>query len=144
VVCGTLSELKDEGPVLTARMKVEQGEFEVQPDFVIDCTGLNAEVSEHQVLRDLLELGGARRNPLGRMDVKSNFELIGADSGMGRVYVTGAAALGGPFPGVDTFLGLQIAAQEVVDDIAERGHCRKMGPVSSTTEWLRWATGRQL
>lgn len=144
VVCGTLSELKDEGPALTARMKVEQGEFEVQPDFVIDCTGLNAEVSEHQVLRDLLELGGARRNPLGRMDVKRNFELIGTESGIGRVYVTGAAALGGPFPGVDTFLGLQIAAQEVVDDIADRGHCRKLGPLGSTTEWLRWATGRQL
>lgn len=144
VVCGTLSELRDDGPVLTARMKVEQGEFEVQPDFVIDCTGLNAEVSEHQVLRDLLELGGARRNPLGRMDVKRSFELIGTESGMGRVYLTGAAALGGPFPGVDTFLGLQIAAQEVVDDIAKRGHCRKLGPLSSTSEWLRWATGRQL
>ncbi|MET0238011.1 MAG: hypothetical protein ABW224_25450 [Kibdelosporangium sp.] len=144
VVCGTLSQLRDEGDVLTARMKVQQGEFEVQPDFVIDCTGLNADVSEHQVLRDLLEHGGARLNPLGRMDVKKSFELIGADSGPGRAYVTGAMALGGPFPGVDTFLGLQIAAQEVVDDIAKRGHCRLLGPVRSTLEWLRWATGRQL
>jgi hypothetical protein len=141
-VCGTLVELRD-GPVLTARMKVERGEFEVQPDFVIDCTGLNAEVSAHQVLRDLLEHGGARLNPLGRMDVTGSFELIGSDSGPGCVYVTGAMALGGPFPGVDTFLGLQIAALEVADDIARRGHCRRLGPVSSTVEWLRWATGRQ-
>ena len=144
VVCGRLSELRDDGAALTARMRVAQGEFEVRPDYVIDCTGLNAEVSGHQVLRDLLEHGGARLNPLGRMDVKHSFELIGADSGMGSVYLTGAAALGGPFPGVDTFLGLQIAAQEVVDDIARRGHCRRLGPVSSTFEWLRWATGRQL
>lgn len=143
-VCGTISELRDEGPTLTARMTVEQGEFEVQPDFVIDCTGLEADVSEHQVLRDLLEHGGAQLNPLGRMDVKRSFDLTGAENGMGRVYVTGAAALGGPFPGVDTFLGLQIAAQEVVDDIAKRGHCRRLGPVRSTLEWLRWATGRQL
>jgi hypothetical protein len=144
VVCGTLSELRAEGTALVARMTVEQGEFEVRPDYVIDCTGLNAEVSAHQVLRDLLEHGGAQLNPLGRMDVKRSFELIGTESGMGRVYLTGAAALGGPFPGVDTFLGLQIAAQEVVDDIAKRGHCRRMGPFSSTVEWLRWATNRQL
>lgn len=144
VVCGKLSELRDEGAALTARMKVAQGEFEVRPDFVIDCTGLNAEVSEHQVLNDLLVYGGARRNPLGRMEVKRSFELAGAESGMGRVYVTGAAALGGPFPGVDTFLGLQIAAQEVVDDIAKRGHCRRLGPARSTLEWLRWAAGRQI
>ena len=143
-VCGTISELRDDDATLTARMKVEQGEFEVQPDFVIDCTGLNADVSGHQVLRDLLEHGGAQLNMLGRMDVKRSFELIGAESGVGRVYVTGAAALGGPFPGVDTFLGLQIAAQEVVDDIASRGYCRRLGPVKSTLEWLRWATGRQL
>lgn len=143
-VCGTISDLQDTGPKLTARMRVEQGEFEVEPDFVIDCTGLNAEVTEHQVLRDLLVHGGAQLNPLGRMDVKGSFELIGADSGPGRVYVTGAASLGGPFPGVDTFLGLQIAAQEVVDDIARRGHCRHLGPIASTLEWLRWATGRQV
>ncbi|MEU5259210.1 hypothetical protein [Amycolatopsis sp. NPDC021455] len=143
-VCGTLAELQDDGETLTARMKVAQGEFEIEPDFVIDCTGLNADVSGHQVLRDLLQHGGARRNPLGGMDVKRSFELIGAQSGVGRVYVTGAAALGGPFPGVDTFLGLQIAAQEVVDDIAGRGFCRKLGPVTSTFEWLRWAAGRRI
>jgi len=58
------------------------------------------------------------------------------------IYASGATTLGGYFPGVDTFLGLQIAAQEIVDDLARRGFCRRLGPVSSTRQWLRWAQGR--
>jgi hypothetical protein len=60
------------------------------------------------------------------------------------VYVTGAAAFGGYFPGVDTFLGLQISAQEVVDDIARRGYADRMGPLRSTVRWLKWAANRQI
>jgi hypothetical protein len=45
---------------------------------------------------------------------------------------------------VDTFLGLQIAAQEIVDDLARRGHCRRMNPISSLAGWLRWTTGRPI
>jgi hypothetical protein len=44
---------------------------------------------------------------------------------------------------VDTFLGLQIAAQEITDDLARRGFCPKIGPVRSTAQWLRWARNRQ-
>ncbi|WP_117215152.1 hypothetical protein [Allorhizocola rhizosphaerae] len=116
----------------------------VRADYVIDCTGLIGEVEEHHVLRDLLEHGGAARNPLGRLDVDQRFRLRGAENGDGRVYVTGAAAYGGYFPGVDTFLGLQIAAQEIVDDLAERRHCRYFGPLRSFAEWLKWLTGRQI
>lgn len=111
---------------------------EVVADAVIDCTGLNADVRGHRVLADLLDHGGARRNVLDRMDVAPSFELRGAASGMGRIYVTGAAALGGYFPGVDTFLGLQLAAQDVVGDVAARGHCRTLGPVRSIRQWVRW------
>ena len=109
---------------------------------MIDCTGLEADIAEHRVLADLLEHSGAGRNPLGRLDVERSFELRGAASGSGVIYASGATTLGGYFPGVDTFLGLQIAAQEIVDDLARRGFCRKMGPVSSTRQWLRWARDR--
>ena len=40
------------------------------------------------------------------------------------MYASGTATLGGYFPGVDTFLGLQIAAQEIADDLARLGFCK--------------------
>jgi hypothetical protein len=141
---GTMEDLRPDNGALTAKLRGPSGEAEVRADFVIDCTGLDGDVAEHKVLSDLLRYGGAGRNPLGRLDVERSFELRGSASGEGRIYVTGAASYGGYFPGVDTFLGLDISAQEVVDDIARRGYCRHMGPVRSTVEWLKWVAGRQI
>ncbi len=117
---------------------------EIIADAVIDCTGLNPDVRGHRILADLLHRGGAGVNILGRMDVEPTFELRGTRSEMGRIYVTGAAALGGYFPGVDTFLGLQLAAQDVVDDIASRGHCLRLTPTRSVRHWLHWVRGRSI
>jgi hypothetical protein len=144
VVHGTFDDVTTDGEGVAARLLVRDGELRVHADYVIDCTGLNADVLAHQVLADLVRHGGARLNRLGRIDVSPAFRVHGADSGMGCVYLSGAAALGGPFPGVDTFLGLQIAAQEIVDDMARRGHCRRMGPAASVAGWWRWLTGRQI
>jgi len=108
-------------------------------DFIIDCTGLEADIAEHRVFADLLEYSGAYRNPLGRLEVERHFEVKGTASGDGALYASGSATLGGYFPGVDTFLGLQIAAQEIADDLAKRGFCRKMGPLRSTVQWFKWA-----
>src|SRR5260370_34927598 len=87
------------------------GMGEVAADFVIDCTGLEADIAEHRVLDDLLEHSGVGRNPLGRLDVERTFELRGASSGPGVVYASGATTLGVYFPGVATFFVLQVAWQ---------------------------------
>jgi hypothetical protein len=139
VLEGTVDQMKvrDDGMV-ASMVKIPQGMLEVAADFVIDCTGLEADVSEHRVLADLLEHSSAGRNPNGRLDVERTFELRGTRSGTGMIYASGAATLGGYFPGVDTFLGLQIAAQEITDDLARHGFCPKIGPVRSTSQWLRW------
>jgi hypothetical protein len=144
VMAGTVEEMKvrDDGMVISM-VKTGQGPAEIAADFVIDCTGLEADISEHRVLADLLEHSGAGRNPVGRLDVERTFELRGTDSTPGVIYASGAGTLGGYFPGVDTFLGLQIAAQEITDDLARRGFCRKIGPGRSVQQWLRWATNRQ-
>jgi uncharacterized NAD(P)/FAD-binding protein YdhS len=136
--------VRPDGDGVATRLRIADGELDVHADYIIDCTGLNADVTEHQVLADLLAHGGAQMNAIKRIDVDEAFGVRGSDNGMGRVYVTGAASLGGPFPGVDTFLGLQIAAQEVVDDIARRGFCRRLGPASSLAGWWRWVTGQQI
>jgi hypothetical protein len=118
------------------------GPEEIRSDFIIDCTGLEADVSQHRVLADLMQHTGAYRNPLGRLEVERHFEVKGTANGEGALYASGATTLGGYFPGVDTFLGLQIAAQEIADDLARRGWCKKIGPVRSTSQWLKWCFNR--
>jgi hypothetical protein len=125
-------------------LKTADGPIEVYSDFVIDCTGLEADIREHRVLADLMDHSGVGRNPSGRLDVDRNFEVIGARSQPGKLYASGSATLGGYFPGVDTFLGLQIAAQEIADDLAKLGFCKKLGVVESTRQWWRWARHRNI
>lgn len=129
---------------VTASLTTENGPQNVQVMAVIDCTGLEADIREHRVLADLLDHGGAGRNPLGRLDVERSFEMRGTRSEPGRMYASGSATNGGYFPGVDTFLGLQIAAQEIADDLTQLGFCARLGPVRSTHQWWLWARGRKI
>ena len=70
-------------------------------------------------------------------DVDRNFEVRGTQNG-GKMYASGSATLGGYFPGVDTFFGLQIAAQEIADDLIKQGFAKKLGPGRSTSQWWKW------
>src|SRR5215472_11782747 len=140
---GTVDQMRlDHGKIVSC-VKTQQGIVEVAADFVIDCTGLEADIAEHRVLADLLQHSGVGRNPVGRLDVERTFELRGAGSRPGVMYASGATTLGGYFPGVDTFLGLQVAAQEIADDLARRGFCRRIGTFRSIQQWLRWARNKQ-
>ena len=123
------------------RLTTKEGVVELQAAYIIDCTGLEADISEHRLFADLLEHSGAGRNPVGRLDVERTFEVRGTASGDGRMYASGTATLGGYFPGVDTFLGLQIAAQEIGDDLARQGFGKRVGPLRSTSQWFKWARG---
>jgi hypothetical protein len=126
---------------VVTRISTTQGVLELPADFVIDCTGLEADIAEHRLLADLLDHSGAGRNPIGRLDVERSFELRGTRSGGGAIYASGASTLGGYFPGVDTFLGLQIAAQEIADDLARRGFGSRIGPGRSIVQWFKWLRG---
>lgn len=130
--------------VLVSHVDGEHGPGQIPAHYIIDCTGLEADVAEHRLLADLLEHGGAGRNPVGRLDVERTFELRGTANGDGRLYASGSSTLGGYFPGVDTFLGLQIAAQEIADDLARHGFAKRIGPIRSTTQWLNWARNKQI
>lgn len=131
------------GTVVTRLVETGSGkQFELPANFVIDCTGLEADLREHRVMADLLDHGGAGRNPLGRLDVDREFAVRGADSAPGRLYATGSMTLGGYFCGVDTFLGLQLAAVDVVDDLARQGFGRRIGMARSLSQWWRRMRGR--
>lgn len=111
--------------------------LEAGASFIIDCTGLEADIREHRVIADLLDHGGAGRNPLGRLDVTPACQVRGVESDPGRLYATGSMTLGGYFCGVDTFLGLQLSAVDVVDDLSRVGFCRRIGVRRSVSQWWR-------
>lgn len=135
----------DDAGELVSHLRSKDGRVrQYVSDFIIDCTGLQADIAEHRVFDDLLTHGGAGRNPLGRLEVERHFEVKGTASGDGALYASGAATLGGYFPGVDTFLGLQIAAQEIADDLARRRFCKRLGPLRSSYQWLKWARNKAL
>jgi len=128
-----------------SRVKLGNGQVtDISADFIIDCTGLEADIREHRLLADLMDHTNVGRNPVGRLDVERTFELKNTANGEGRMYASGSPTLGGYFPGVDTFLGLQVAAQEIADDLARRGFCKRIGPGRSVSQWLKWARNQQI
>ncbi len=111
-------------------------------NFIIDATGLDADIGENRLLADLLERGGAQRSPYGRLDVSKGFEVLGTRSDPGRLYASGSITLGGYYAGVDSFLGLQYAALAIADDLAAHGAAPRIGMRRSLAEWWRWATDK--
>ena len=65
---------------MQVELKTSFGPTRAQVVGVIDCTGLEADIREHRVLADLLDHGGAGRNPLRRLDVERTFEVRGTRS----------------------------------------------------------------
>jgi hypothetical protein len=143
-LAGEVKKVEQRDGGLNVSISTGGGVYELPAHFIIDCTGLEADMSEHRVLDDLLRHGGAARNPLGRLDVERHFEVRGTRNGTGRLYASGTATLGGYFPGVDTFLGLQIAAQEICDDLAKLRFCARTGPWRSTVQWWRWVRNSRI
>jgi hypothetical protein len=121
---------------------LDGGHHSYRFDFVIDCTGLEADLKEHRLLDDLLRHCGAGRNLLQRLDVSPDFEIRGTASEPGHMYASGSSTLGAYYAGVDSFLGLQYAALRITDHLAAQGFCRRLGPLRSVSQWLRWATDR--
>jgi hypothetical protein len=144
LVVGTVDKMEPANGRIVNHVRTSQGVVQIPVDFVIDCTGLEADIAEHRLLKDLLEHGGAGRNPVGRLDVERTFELRGTRNPPGVMYASGATTLGGYFPGVDTFLGLQVAAQEIADDLARHGFAKRIGPVRSTSHWFKWLRNKQI
>jgi hypothetical protein len=144
-IVGEVAEVMpgDNGTVVT-RIKTAQGLLELPANFVIDATGLEADIREHRLLADLLDHSGVQRNVLGKLDVDLNFELTGTRNGPGRMYAVGSSTLGCGYSVVDSFLGLQYAGLTVADDLARLGFCQRIGVGRSITQWWRWVLNRKV
>lgn len=131
----------DPGPnqSIVSKVKAKDGQVhELRANFIIDATGLEADIGEHRLLGDLLQHSGAQRSAYGRLEVNPNFELASSRSEPGRLYASGSITLGGHYAGVDSFLGLQYSALKIADDLATVGSVKRIGPGRSTAEWWRW------
>jgi hypothetical protein len=143
-VIGVIDAMRPAGELVEVTASTDQGPQQGTFDAVVDCTGLEADVREHRVLADLLDHSNAGRNVLGRLDVEASFELRGTRSGTGRLYASGSATQGGYFPGVDSFLGLLVAAQEITDDLVQLGFAQQLTPGRSTGQWWKWVRNRTI
>ncbi len=128
--------------IVTRIRTQDGGSQEIEAQFIIDATGLLARLDEHRLMADLLAHTGAAQNPYGRLDVEPTFEVRGTASGAGAMYASGSMTLGGYYAGVDSFLGLQYAALQIADDLAARGFGKRLGPLRSVTQWMRWMRDR--
>jgi hypothetical protein len=123
---------------VVSRINTDQGTYEVPANYIIDATGLEADITEHRVLADLLEHSGVGRNIKGKLDVERHFEIRGAGSAPGKMYASGSATLGAYFAVVDSFLGLQYAALRIADDLADQGFVPRITVGKSISGWRRW------
>jgi hypothetical protein len=134
----------DDGTIIS-RVKAKDGSvLEVPAHFIVDATGLEADIREHRLYADLFDHSGAQRNVLGRLDTERTFEVRGTQSAPGAMYAAGSMTLGNYFAGIDTFLGLQYAAVRIMDDLASKGFVKKIGPLRSSSQWWKWARHKPL
>ncbi|MEM7115869.1 MAG: FHA domain-containing protein [Chloroflexota bacterium] len=118
-------------------------QIQLEADYIIDATGLEASIDDNALLKDMLDHYQLSRNPKGRLNINSDFELEEMRNGDGRVFASGVITLGGPYAAVDSFLGLQYAALRSVDSLTalRAAGLRRLDGFRSLAQWTRWAIG---
>jgi len=137
-------EREQDGIITYIQEKKFKGHMRLEADFIIDATGLDANVTANPLLNDLVTHYNLPLNPLGRLSVSNDFELVEMRSSRGRMYAAGAITLGGPYAAVDSFLGLQYAALRAVDAIAAARipGISRLNFLSSSLQWLKWVANQ--
>jgi pSer/pThr/pTyr-binding forkhead associated (FHA) protein len=152
---GSVEHIELHGDKVVSRLESSQTfkeEVRLEADYIVDCTGLIAELDANPVLGDLIDTYGLKRNPasgrgpeqrLSGLKVSNNFEIEGLRNGRGRAYAAGVMTLNGPYAAVDSFLGLQYAALRSVDELSAQNApgIGGMGPFRSVRQWLKWCRG---
>jgi pSer/pThr/pTyr-binding forkhead associated (FHA) protein len=129
-----------QGTLTVIRERDFKGTRQLRADFIIDATGLDAKVTTNPLLDDLVNCYALPLNPLGRLSVSNEFEVLPLRSPQGQVYAAGAMTLGGPYAAVDSFLGLQYSALRSLDSlVADKAPgLQYFGGVRSVVQWMKW------
>jgi lysine/ornithine N-monooxygenase len=137
-------EREPNGIITYIQEKKFKGQMRLEADFIIDATGLDANVTANPLLNDLVTHYNLPLNYLGRLSVSNDFELLEMRGLRCRMYAVGAITLGGPYAAVDSFLGLQYAALCTVDSLAaaRAPGMQRLNGLSSLSQWLKWVTNQ--
>lgn len=119
------------------------GRLQLAADYVIDCTGVEAGPERSVPVADLIRTYHVPLNALGRLSVNEEFEIEALRHGEARLFAAGALVAGGPFAGVDSFLGMQYAALRSADALLRLGApgLHRLNGWCSLRQWLKWARG---
>ncbi len=143
---GEVERVEREGDSIITYIQEQKykGQMRLEADFIIDATGLDANVTASPLLDDLVSHYNLPLNDLGRLSVSNEFEVVEMRQSRGQMYAAGAITLGGPYAAVDSFLGLQYCALRAVDAAAaaKAPKLRRLNPASSLWQWLKWVGKR--
>ena len=132
------------GTITTVRESGVKGDIQLAADFIIDATAVDAPIMASPLLQDLVQQYNLPVNHLGRLTVTPNFELTEMANKVGKIYASGAITLGNYYAPVDSFLGLQYAAFNIVQDLLDR-KAIELKPVvltRSLLQWWKWVNNR--
>ena len=127
--------------VSTVRSQSFTGTLTVESDFIIDGTGLDANLHVNPLMDDLVSHYQLPLNVADRLQVAEDFELVEMRNDRGKMYAAGVITLGGPNPAVDSFLGLQYSAQRSLDALvaAQAPGLKYVDGLRSVIQWCKWA-----
>ena len=132
------------GTITIVRESGVQSDMQVESDFIIDATAVDAPIMASPLLQDLVQQYNLPINQLGRLTVTADFELAAMANQSGKVYASGAITLGNYYAPVDSFLGLQYAAFEITQDLLSR-NAKQLQPLvlsRSLFQWWKWMNNR--
>jgi hypothetical protein len=140
---GRVVDVERQGDVVMTNLKTSDGDEQLLSDYIIDATGLEANVDANPLLKDLIESYQLPLNIKGRLKVTEDYELLALRNGNGRVYAAGAMTYGNHFAPVDSFVGLQYTSLLSLDTLNQLGapHLKRLNGWRSLTAWVRWARG---
>ncbi len=132
------------GTITTVREAGVKGEINLESDFIIDATAVDAPIMTSPLLQDLVQQYNLPINQLGRLTVTPDFELAEMANQVGKIYASGSITLGNYYAPVDSFLGLQYAAFQTMQDLLSRNaiELKPLVLVRSITQWWKWISNR--
>lgn len=139
-----LPRASSSGTITTVSESGVKGEINLESDFIIDATAIDAPIMASPLLQDLIQQYNLPINHLGRLTVSPDFELVEMANQTGKIYASGSITLGNYYAPVDSFLGLQYAAFQTVQDLLAQNaiELKPLVLVRSLTQWWKWVNNR--
>ncbi len=139
-----LPRASNNGTITTVRESGVKGEIRLESDFIIDATAVDAPIMASPLLQDLVQQYNLPINQLGRLTVTPDFELVEMANQTGKIYASGSITLGNYYAPVDSFLGLQYAAFQTIQDLLARNaiELKPLVLARSLTQWWKWIGNR--